>query len=55
MAQITAQQPELANDETTQFESYWSWSSWQVILLIVNASLGLILFEWAWWKNRRFR
>lgn len=33
----------------------WKWDSWQVILLLLNASLGLILFEWAWYKNRRWR
>ena len=34
---------------------YWTWYSWQVILLLTNATLGLAMFEWAWWKNRRFR
>ena len=33
----------------------WQWSDWQVILLLVNASLGLLLFEWAWHSSRRFR
>ena len=33
----------------------WTWSSWQVILILVNAVLGLIAFEYAWWKARRFR
>ena len=31
------------------------WYSWQIILIFLNAVLGLVLFEWAWAKNRRFR
>jgi len=31
------------------------WYSWQIILIILNAMLGLIAFEWAWAKNKRFR
>ena len=33
----------------------WTWGSWQVILLIINAVLGLIIFEWSWAKCYRFR
>lgn len=29
--------------------------SWQVILLIANAVLGIIILEWAWQRNTRFR
>ena len=42
-------------EQTTNVAEPWTWSSWQVILLLLNASLGLILFEWAWYANRRFR
>ena len=37
------------------FFDSWSWSCWQVILLELNALIGLILFEWAWYKNQRWR
>lgn len=37
------------------FYDDWKWYSWQPLLLIMNAILGLILFEWAWYKNRRWR
>jgi len=37
------------------FYDDWKWYSWQVILLELNAVIGLILFEWAWYKNRRWR
>ena len=33
----------------------WEWTDWQVILLLVNAGLGLFLIEWAWHKMRFFR
>ena len=33
----------------------WTWGSWQVILLILNAAFGIILFEWSWSKSKRFR
>ena len=33
----------------------WTWGSWQVILLILNAVLGIIIFEWCWSKTYRFR
>lgn len=33
----------------------WTWHSWQVILLMLNAVTGVILLEWAWYKNYRFR
>ena len=33
----------------------WHWYSWQVILLVLNAVFGLILFEWAWHKTKRMR
>ena len=33
----------------------WTWGSWQVILLILNAVLGIIIIEWSWAKNHRFR
>ena len=52
---------DLTQDQTLNLEqgeqddSQWTWHSWQVILLITNAILGLAWFEWAWWKNRRFR
>jgi len=35
--------------------SGWSWTDWQVILILVNAVAGLITFEWAWYKTYRFR
>ena len=37
------------------FYDDWKWYSWQPILLMANAVIGLILFEWAWYKNRRWR
>ena len=38
-----------SSTETTEINgSNWSWTSWKVILLISNAVLGLIAFEWAW-------
>ena len=33
----------------------WTWGSWQVILLILNAVFGLIIFEWSYAKSHRFR
>jgi len=43
-------------DSTAASEGvHWTWSSWQVILLLLNAGFGLIAFEWAWHKTRRFR
>ena len=33
----------------------WNYYSWQVILIVINACLGLVAFEWAWYKNRRYR
>ena len=36
-------------------DDHWTWGSWQVILIMLNAALGLILFEWAWYKMRHYR
>ena len=33
----------------------WHWYSWQVILIILNALLGLAAIEWAFHKMRFFR
>ena len=33
----------------------WTWTSWQVILILTNAVLGLIIFEYSWYKTRRWR
>ena len=37
------------------YDGHWTWGSWQVILLILNAVAGLIWFEWAWRQTVRFR
>ena len=51
-AQLTGPEP-----ETT--ESSWSLTnyikSWHIFVLITNAMLGLILFEWAWIKMNGYR
>ena len=36
-------------------ETGWNWYSWWVILLIHNAVVGLIAFEWAWLTTQRHR
>ena len=36
-------------------DDHWTWGSWQVIFILLNASLGLICFEWAWYKMRHYR
>ena len=33
----------------------WAWNSWRVILIVLNAVIGLIAFEWAWYKTQRHR
>ena len=33
----------------------WHWYNWRFILLTINAVAGILLFEWAWHKNSRFR
>ena len=45
--------PENTQDPTDN--KVWSWFSWQVILLVLNAVLGLIAFEWAWASTIRNR
>ena len=42
-------------DDDMQDQVGWSWSGWRVKLLLANALLGLILFEWAWAHTSRFR
>jgi len=39
--------------EETYFGSYWPYLTWTNMLLLVNAILGLTLFEFAWYKTRR--
>ena len=41
--------------ETATFGAYWPLFTWTNILLGANAILGLVAFEWAWYKTRRFR
>ena len=42
-------------EEDAWFFSDWTWTSWQVILLITNAVIGLIAFEYVWYKTTRYR
>ena len=35
--------------------SGWTPYCWQAILLYINAILGLVIFEWAWYSTYRFR
>jgi hypothetical protein len=56
MESLPLSQPELILAETPEDTSgWWTWTSWQVILILVNALLGLITFEWAWYQTYRFR
>ena len=41
--------------EESFFGKWWPLVTWVNFLLILNAILGLIMFEWAWFKTRRFR
>lgn len=41
--------------EKATFGEYYELVTWTNTLLILNAVLGLALFEWAWYKTRRFR
>ena len=43
------------NLETSTFGAYWPLFTWTNILLLFNAIFGLLMFEWAWHKTRRFR
>ena len=46
----------MANDlETSTFGAYWPLFTWTNILLVANAILGIVAFEWAWYKTGRFR
>ena len=45
----------MGGNELSVEESSDSGMKWPITLLIVNAVLGLIAFEWAWYKTRRFR
>ena len=55
VAQISEQlEPDSIRDQD-QDDDHWTWLSWQVILLIANAVLGLVIFEWSWCKVYRFR
>ncbi len=46
----------MANDlQESEFGSWWPFFTWVNILLVLNAILGLVVFEWAWFKTRRFR
>ena len=46
----------MANDlETATFGEYWSLFTWTNILLVLNAVIGLAMFEWDWYSTRRFR
>ena len=40
----------MEDNQTTQEQDDfgWKWSSWQVILIMLNALIGLIAFEYAW-------
>lgn len=33
----------------------WPYITWYYVLLVLNAILGLLAFEWGWKKTRRFR
>ncbi len=46
----------MANDlQESEFGHWWPLFTWVNILLVINAILGLAIFEWAWFKTRRFR
>ena len=47
--------PDDSIDDTGGGDARWTWYSWQVILIILNALLGLIAFEWAWYTTKRHR
>lgn len=53
MTSLPLPQPEMITE--TEDNSGWTWSSWPVILLMINAVVGLISFEWGWYKLYRFR
>lgn len=41
--------------EETYFGSWWQYFTWFNILLVTNALLGLLIFEWTWYRTRRLR
>ena len=41
--------------EKSVFGEYWPMMTWTNIILIANSVLGLLVFEWAWYRSRRFR
>jgi len=46
---------EIDSGEISEGNNSWAWSDPKVILILMNAILGFILFEWAWCKMYRFR
>ena len=48
------QQPEKELYES-YFGAFYDWLTFWKVLIILNALIGLILFERAWYKTRRFR
>ena len=55
MEETHQNQPQSTDEHGAWFFSDWTWTSWQVILLISNAVLGLIAFEYVWYATRRYR
>ena len=41
--------------EASYFGEYWEYVTWMNVLLTLNAVLGIILFESAWYETRRYR
>ena len=47
---------EMASDlEVSFFGPYLTLITWTNVLLVLNTVCGIALFEWAWYKARRFR
>lgn len=40
---------------SSYFGEWYECVTWTHVLLLLNAICGLLIFEWAWYKNRRFR
>ena len=40
---------------SSYFSGWYGWLTWTSTMLLLNAVCGLIIFEWGWYKTRRFR
>ena len=41
--------------EETYLGGWWPYWTWTNLLLLSNAVVGLLIFEWTWFRTRRFR